>query len=137
MLRPFAFIFRMESIFLLLPMMLTTTMPCIIGTNYWLGHFKRVKQAYYFAFIVIAIVQLGLAILLMINNNMLSYFICPEGEVAELLAIYLTWLPLGYIGAGFAIVYQSCLNAEGKPIQACSLGVMASFSAAIAVCHCW
>ena len=120
----FAFIFRMESIFLLLPMMLTTTLPCIIGTNFWLGHFKRVKQAYYFAFIVIAIVQLGLAILLMINNNILSYFICPEGEVAELLAIYLTWLPLGYIGAGFAIVYQSCLNAEGKPIQACSVGVM-------------
>ena len=120
----FAFIFRMEPIFLLLPMMLTTTMPCIIGTNFWLGHFKRVKQAYYIAFIAVATVQLLLAIVLLINNNMLSYFICPEGEVAELLAVYLTWVPLGYIGAGFAIVYQSCLNAEGKPLQACAIGIM-------------
>jgi Na+-driven multidrug efflux pump len=120
----FAFIFRMESIFLLLPMMLTTTMPSIIGMNYWLGHFKRVKRAYYIAFISVATVQLTVAILLLINNNMLSYFICPEGEVAELLTIYLTWVPFGYIGAGIAIVYQSCLNAEGKPLQACSVGIM-------------
>ena len=120
----FAFIFRMESIFLLLPMMLTTTMPCIVGTNYWLGHIKRVKQAYVIAFKSIALVQLLLAILLLINNNVISYFICPEGEVAELLSLYLTWVPLGYIGAGFAIVYQSCLNAEGKPLQACSVGII-------------
>ena len=33
-------------------------------------------------------------------------------------------MPLGYIGAGFAIVYQSCLNAEGKSLQACSVGIM-------------
>ena len=72
----------------------------------------------------IALVQLLLAILLLINNNMISYFICPEGEVAELLSLYLTWVPLGYIGAGFAIVYQSCLNAEGKPLQACSVGII-------------
>ena len=39
----FAFIFRMEFIFLLLPMMLTTTMSCIVGTNYWLGPFNFVK----------------------------------------------------------------------------------------------
>ncbi len=120
----FAFIFRMESIFLLLPMVLTTTMPSIVGMNYWLGHFSRVKQAYYVAFIAVAVVQLIVAIVLLINNNMLSYFICPEGEVAELLTIYLTWVPFGYIGAGFAIVYQSCLNAEDKPLQACSVGVM-------------
>ena len=120
----FAFIFRMEAILLLLPMMLTTTMPCIVGTNYWLGHFKRVKQAYVIAFKSIVLVQLLLAILLLINNNMISYFICPEGEVAELLSLYLTWVPLGYIGAGFAIVYQSCLNAEGKSLQACSVGIM-------------
>jgi len=120
----FAFIFRIEAIFLLLPMMLTTTMPCIVGSNYWLGHFNRVKQAYVIAFISVAIVQLLLAILLLINNNMISSFICPEDEVAELLSLYLTWVPVGYVGAGFAIVYQSCLNAEGKPLQACFVGIM-------------
>ena len=120
----FAFIFRMEFIFLLLPMMLTTTMPCIVGTNYWLGHFKRVKSAYYVAFITVVIAQLLLAILLLINNNILSYFICPASDIAQLLSIYLTWVPFGYIGAGLAIVYQSCLNAEGKPLQAFFLGVI-------------
>jgi Na+-driven multidrug efflux pump len=120
----FAFIFRMESIFLLLPMMLTTTMPCIIGTNFWLGYFSRVKRAYIIAFVAVVIVQLLLAIVLFINNDVLSYFICSEGEVAQLLTIYLTWVPIGYIGAGVAIVYQSCLNAEGKPLQASSVGIM-------------
>ena len=55
---------------------------------------------------------------------MLSYFICPESDIAQLLSIYLTWVPFGYIGAGLAIVYQSCLNAEGKPLQAFFLGVI-------------
>lgn len=120
----FAFIFRMESIFLLIPMVLTTTMPCIVGTNFWLGHVSRVRQAYLFAFGLVILLQLVLALALVINNNMLSYFICPEGAVAELLTLYLTWVPFGYIGAGLVIVYQSCLNAEGRPWQALSLGVI-------------
>lgn len=120
----FAFIFRLESLLLLLPMMLTTTMPCIVGTNYWLAKHNRVKQAFVTAFSAIVIVQSVLALILVVNKDLLSYFICAETSAAKLLVIYLTWVPIGYVGAGVAIVYQSCLNAQGKPLQAFLLGVV-------------
>ena len=64
----FALLFRMEALFLLLPMVLTTSMPAIIGTNYWSGHFARVKQAYVYIFSFIIITQLMLAAFLFFNS---------------------------------------------------------------------
>jgi len=119
----FAFILRIESLLLLLPMVLTTSMPCIIGTNYWSGHMARVRSAYIITFFTIILSQLLLAILLYLNSDLLSYFICPEGPVAQLTTNFLTWVPIGYIGAGCAIVYQSCLNSEGKTLQASFIGI--------------
>jgi Na+-driven multidrug efflux pump len=119
----FAFILRIESLLLLLPMVLTTSMPCIIGTNYWSGHMKRVKNAYSITFFTIVLSQFALAILLYLNSDLLSYFICPEGSVAQLITNFLIWVPIGYIGAGCAIVYQSCLNSEGKTLQASFIGI--------------
>ena len=120
----FAFILRIESILLLLPMVLTTSMPCIIGTNYWSGHLSRVKEAYFITFITVVLSQSILAIVLYINSDLLSYFICPESAVARLITDFLIWVPIGYIGAGCAIVYQSCLNSEGKTLQASSVGIV-------------
>jgi len=120
----FAIILRMESLFLLIPMVLTASMPCIIGINYWSGRMERVKQAYFITFAVIIFSQSLIAILLYLNSNILSYFICSETSVARFISSYLTWVPLGYIGAGCAIVYQSCLNSEGETLIASTIGII-------------
>ncbi|MFT5757592.1 MAG: Na+-driven multidrug efflux pump [Alteromonadaceae bacterium] len=119
----FAFILRIESLLLLLPMVLTTSMPCIVGINYWSGHMLRVKEAYFITFFTLVLSQFILAILLYLNSDLLSSFICAEGAVAQLITNFLTWVPIGYIGAGCAIVYQSCLNSEGKTLQASFIGI--------------
>ena len=49
----FALIFKLEAIILLIPMTLTTSMPAIIGFNYWTGNHQRVKQAYRYMFSVV------------------------------------------------------------------------------------
>jgi len=119
----FAIILRMESLFLLIPMVLTASMPCIIGINYWSGSMERVKQAYLIAFAVIVFSQSLIALLLYLNSDILSYFICSETSVAMFISNYLIWVPLGYVGAGCAIVYQSCLNSEGKTLIASIIGI--------------
>jgi len=120
----FAFILRIESILLLLPMVLTTSMPCIIGTNYWSGHMIRVKEAYIITFFTVVMSQAFLALLLYFNSDLLSYFICSESAVAQIITNFLIWVPIGYVGAGCAIVYQSCLNSEGKTVQASTIGIV-------------
>jgi len=120
----FALLFRLEAIFLLIPMVLTTSLPAIIGTNFWSGHIERVKQAYLLVFGLVMIAQVSIAGLLLLNSDFIASFICPQDEVVLHLKAYLFWVPWGYMGAGCAIVYQSCLNAEGKSVQASLVGIM-------------
>jgi Na+-driven multidrug efflux pump len=120
----FALIFRLEAILLLLPMVLTTSMPAIIGTNFWSGHHHRVSQAYLLVFSTIITAQILIAIVIYYQYDFLTALICPQTSVAILLKQYFIWVPIGYVGAGCAIVYQSCLNAKGKTAQATALGIM-------------
>ncbi|QBG37641.1 MATE family efflux transporter [Litorilituus sediminis] len=119
----FAIIFRIEALLLLLPMVLTTSMPAIVGINYWSGHQQRANQAIMIAFITIMIMQACISIILLNQENLLSVWICPQDEVSKHLENYLMWLPWGYLGTGCALVYQSCLNAKGKVLQATILAV--------------
>jgi len=114
----FALLFRMEALFLLIPLVLTTSMPAIIGTNYWSGYFDRVKQAYRFVFMFIVITQLVVATFLLLNSEFLAKFLCAQTSVTDHIADYLLFVPWGYLGAGCAMVYQSCLNAKGKTLDA-------------------
>ena len=120
----FALLFRLEALFLLFPMVLTTSLPAIIGTNFWSGHFERAKQAYQLVFGFVVASQLGIAVLLLLYSDFIAALICPQEEIVWHLKAYLSWVPWGYLGAGCAIVYQSCLNAEGKPAQASMVGIM-------------
>jgi len=117
----FALIFRLEALLLLMPMVLTTSLPTIIGTNFWSGHHDRVKQAYIIVFAAITAFQLILALTLCFNNDFFATFICPQDGVINHIKDYLIWVPWGYFGAGCVIVYQSCLNAEGKALKAATV----------------
>lgn len=118
-----ALLFRLEVLFLLLPMVLTTSMPAIIGANFWLGHRDRVKKLYVFAFSAIALFQLFIALIAYSQGYLLSSFICPHDAISLHLENYLNWVPWGYGAAGIAIVFQSCLNAKNKTLHATIIGV--------------
>ena len=118
-----ALLFRLEVLFLLLPMVLTTSMPAIVGANFWLGHKERVKQFYRFAFSTILFFQFIVALFVFTQGHFLSSFICPHDVIASHLRTYLHWVPWGYGAAGIAIVFQSCLNAKNQTIQATFIGI--------------
>jgi len=120
----FALIFKLEAIILLIPMTLTTSMPAIIGFNYWTGNHQRVKQAYRYMFSVVLIAQVIIALGLNYTVDFWANTLCPHDKVAIHLKHYLTWLPWGYICAGCVIVYQSTLNAKDKVIDASILGIL-------------
>lgn len=118
-----ALLFRLEVLFLLLPMVLTTSMPAIVGANFWLGHSDRVKQLYKLAFTTIIAFQLLVAIMACAQSYFLSSFICPHEAIAFHLENYLHWVPWGYGAAGVAIVFQSCLNAKNQTVLATLVGI--------------
>lgn len=119
----FAILFRVEAVILLLPMILTTSMPAIIGTNYWSGYNERVKKAYRLIFTTIVIIQLCIALMVCYYSDFLARILCPQTGVLAHLENYFIWVPWGYAAAGCAIVYQSCLNAKGKTIQAIFIAI--------------
>lgn len=119
----FAFIFRMESLFLLIPMVLTTSMPAIIGSSFWVGNKQRVKLAYLITFSIIILVQLIIAVMLYFYSPFLSTILNPQDTVANHISRYFVWVSWGYLSMGCIMVYQSCLNAKSKSIQALFLGI--------------
>jgi Na+-driven multidrug efflux pump len=120
----FALIFKLEAIILLIPMALTTSMPAIIGFNYWSGHHERVKQAYRCMFTLVLVSQFIIAVFLSYTVDFWANSLCPHDSVTIHLKHFLNWLPWGYIGAGCVIVYQSTLNAKDRVITATFLGVI-------------
>ncbi|WP_286267393.1 MATE family efflux transporter [Thalassotalea atypica] len=120
----FAFILRMESLFLLIPMVLTTSIPAIIGSNYWVGNKQRVVQAYLITFSFIILIQFIIAALLYFYIPSLSHFVCKQDTVVTYISRYFIWVSWGYLSVGCIMVYQSCLNAKGKTMQALVLGVL-------------
>jgi Na+-driven multidrug efflux pump len=119
----FAFIFRLESLLLLIPMVLTTSIPAIIGSNFWVGNRQRVKLAYIIAFSTIIMVQLIIAMVLYFYSSSLSTLLCSQDTVSNYINRYFIWVSWGYLSVGCIMVYQSCLNAKGKTIQALALGI--------------
>jgi len=118
-----ALLFRLEAIFLIVPMALTTSMPALVGANYWLNKKSRVRSFYQVAFSAVFLIQIAIAILLMTQSHYLSSFVCPHEAIAQHLDNYLKWVPWGYAAAGIAIVFQSCLNAKKKTLQATFLAL--------------
>ncbi|WOH37790.1 MATE family efflux transporter [Thalassotalea fonticola] len=119
----FAFILRMESLFLLIPMVLTTSMPAIIGSNFWVGNKQRVQHAYFITFSTIILIQLIIAVVLFFYSPLLSTMLCSQDTVANYISRYFIWVSWGYLSMGCIMVYQSCLNAKGKTTQALILGI--------------
>lgn len=118
-----ALIFRLELLFLLIPMVLTTSLPALVGANFWREQHSRVEQFYGITFGFIMLFQLLLAALLLNQHHLLSNFICSHQAISNHLFTFLTWVPWAYGATGILMVFQSCLNAKNKTLEATVLAI--------------
>jgi len=114
----FSLVFRLEPLLLLLPMVLTASLPASVGLNFWSGNKQCCYQVLKLSFIFITVFQLLIAILLNVYLAELIKVLCPTCEQVKMIKNYLTILPFSYIALGMAVLYPSCLNAIGRPKQA-------------------
>lgn len=106
-------IFRIEAIALLLPMVFTTSVPTIVAVNWWSGHNQRVVTLMRFAFASVLITQLLVALALHIFAAGIADYFFALDPIREDLIFYLKWVPLSFIGAGWAILAVSSFNSVG------------------------
>jgi Na+-driven multidrug efflux pump len=114
----FALTFKIEALALLIPMVLTASLPAIVGVNYWSNNKKRAVSILKSAFYLIIAMQGVIAALLYLFQSQLFAGICPDCQQIALLKYFIQFLPISYVGLGMAMVYVSCLNAMGKSKQA-------------------
>jgi len=114
----FSLVFRLEPLLLLLPMVLTASLPASIGLNFWAGNKRCCYQVLKLSFIFIMVFQLIFAVLLNMYLSELIQALCPDCQQVKMIKDYLTLLPFSYMALGIVILYPSCLNAIGRPKQA-------------------
>ena len=114
----FAITFKIEALALLIPMVLTASLPAIVGVNYWSNNKKRAVGILKSALFLITVMQCVIAVLLYLFQSQLFAGICPDCQQIVLLKYFIQFLPISYVGLGMSMVYVSCLNAMGKSKQA-------------------
>ncbi|MFT5162183.1 MAG: Na+-driven multidrug efflux pump, partial [Alteromonadaceae bacterium] len=111
-------IFRLEALLLLIPMVLTTSLPSIVGVNWWSGFGQRVKKVLLQSKLLVVASQLLIAFSLMFYGPQIAQWFSDEQHIQHSIATYLKIVPLGYIGAGISIICQSSFNATGHFFKA-------------------
>ncbi|TMO54545.1 MATE family efflux transporter [Pseudoalteromonas phenolica] len=114
----FALTFKIEALALLIPMVLTASLPAIVGVNYWSNNKKRAAGILKSALFLIIVMQCVIAVLLYLFQSQLFAGICPDCQQIVLLKYFIQFMPISYVGLGMSMVYVSCLNAMGKSKQA-------------------
>ena len=111
-------VFRLEVLLLLLPMVLTTALPSIVGVNWWSGAKARVKQFLTLSKILIALFQSAIALVAFLLAKDISAWFSQGHQVQLSIEQYLLVVPISFIGAGITVICQSSFNASGHYIKA-------------------
>lgn len=114
-------VFRLEALLLLVPMVLTTSLPSIVGVNWWSGFGERVKTVLLHSKLLVVASQLLIALLLIFCGPTIAAWFSQDQQIQYSIESYLKIVPLGYIGAGITIICQSSFNATGHFIKASAL----------------
>ncbi len=116
-------IFRLEVLLLLVPMVLTTSLPSIVGVNWWSGHTQRVRQFLSQSKRLVGGFQLFVAAVLYNAAGYVASWFSQGQHIQYSIETYLTIVPIGFIGAGITIISQSSFNATGHYIKASVLSL--------------
>ncbi len=118
---------RLESIACLIVLALSMTLPPFISQNFGAGQLHRVEQAYKVAMKFILAWQMIIYIVMALCVHWIASAFTKEGEVAELIKLFIWILPLGYGLQGIVVLTNSSFNALHKPMIALGLSVLRLF----------
>lgn len=118
---------RMESIASIVILALSMTLPPFISQNVGAGNMHRVHEAYTRTLKFILIWQLAVFVVMWLLSGWIAAAFAKEQAVAELIALFLVIVPLGYGMQGIIILTNSSLNAMHRPMSALTLSVIRLF----------
>lgn len=118
---------RLEPLALLLPMVLTTSLPIFIGQNWGAGRVERVRLGLKWALLCCVVWQLVVAAFFYLAADPIAAIFCKQAAVTQGITRALTLLPVSYIGVAVAMLYASSCNALQLPRMALCLCVIRLF----------
>ncbi|OCQ23571.1 hypothetical protein A7985_06415 [Pseudoalteromonas luteoviolacea] len=120
-------VMRLEPIALLLPMVLTTSLPIFVGQNWEAKKALRVRRGMKLAVVACVAWQLVIATLLFLGADMLSVGFCKQSEVKNAINFAVSVLPISYIALAAVMLYISCCNAIGRSGVALNFSIVRLF----------
>ncbi|MBU3022372.1 MATE family efflux transporter [Aestuariibacter sp. A3R04] len=118
---------RMESIASIVVLALSMSLPPIISQNVGAGLYQRVQDAYKITVRFVLIWQLFVFVVMWVLADWIAEMFADEPNVAMLIQLFLTIVPIGYGVQGIIILTNSSLNAMHQPIAALVLSVIRLF----------
>ncbi|MER2492015.1 MATE family efflux transporter [Catenovulum sediminis] len=118
---------RLESIGCIVVLALSMTLPPFISQNLGAGQVQRVIDGYKLCCRFVLLWQFVVYILLVISAPLIANAFASEGEVNQLIRVFIWIVPLGYGLQGIIILTNSSFNALHKPMIALQLSIMRLF----------
>lgn len=118
---------RLESLASIIVLALSMSLPPFISQNFGAGKLHRVAEAYRLAIRFVLVWQLVMFAVLWIASGLLAGLFAKEAQVAELIGLFLSVVPLGYGLQGVIILSNSSFNAMHKPMSALGLSTARLF----------
>lgn len=119
---------RLETFSIVIVLALTMSLPPLLGRMLGSGNLQQVRELVWLAVRFVLILQLVIALLWLGLRPWLVEWLAPEAEVAELLAMYLLWVPLSYGALGVCILLVSGCNALGMSLRALVVSILRLFA---------
>ncbi|MCF2859965.1 hypothetical protein L1286_21005 [Pseudoalteromonas sp. SMS1] len=120
-------VMRVEPIALLLPMVLTTSLPIFVGQNWEAKKLLRVRRSIKLAVLACVVWQSVIAMLLFFGADLFSGGFCKQPNVKDAIHLAVTVLPISYIALAGVMLYVSCCNAIGRSGIALSFSIIRLF----------
>jgi Na+-driven multidrug efflux pump len=118
---------RIESIAIILILALSMSLSPFVSQNFGANQLQRVKQAYFSGIKFVLIWQMLIYILLCLSADTVANWFADEPEVANLISVYLVFIPVTHGLVGMAVLSNSTLNALQKSTISLRLNIFRLF----------
>lgn len=115
---------RVEFLALSIVMALSSVIPVFVGQNFGAGRLDRVHEAVKMSekfSIKFGIMMYGI---LMIFSNPIAHLFTKDQAVIEMVVLYMSIVPIGYMFAGILQILNGALNALHQPLKASMINVV-------------
>ncbi|MCF6438797.1 hypothetical protein L1077_05045 [Pseudoalteromonas luteoviolacea] len=124
-------VMRLEPLALLLPMVLTTSLPIFVGQNWEAKKSLRVRRGIKLSVLACILWQVVVSVILFSAADLLGVGFCKQTFVSSSIELALTVLPISYVTLAAAMLYVSCCNATGRSLAALNVSIIRLFGLSI------